>query len=118
MRPKLGTLFAGRHWENWAGRFSPCQRAFAGGFLQAGENFLQKNAHCGLTIRPLGLFSLFRRKRNFTSRETDEVWFSQFLGLQIGTQFCPGMMIGNPKIIVGARIEFFVARKLRRLLVL
>jgi hypothetical protein len=22
-------------------------------------------------------------------------WFSQFLGLQIGTQFCPGMMIGN-----------------------
>jgi hypothetical protein len=42
------------------------------------------------------------------------VWFSQFLGLQIGTQFCPGMMIGNPKIIVGNRIEFFVARKLRR----
>jgi len=41
------------------------------------------------------------------------VWFSQFLGLQIETQFCPGMMIGNPKIIVGARIEFFVARKLR-----
>jgi hypothetical protein len=42
------------------------------------------------------------------------VWFSQFLGLQIGTQFCPGMMIGNPRIIVGNRIEFFVARKLRR----
>ena len=36
------------------------------------------------------------------------------LGLQIGTQFCPGMMIGNPKVFVGNRIEFFVARKLRR----
>jgi hypothetical protein len=87
-------------------------------FFAGGRKFFARNAHCRLTIRPLGLFLLFRRKRNFTSRETDEVWFSQFLGLQIGTQFCPGMMIGNPKIIVGARIEFFVARKLRRLLVL
>ena len=40
-------------------------------------------------------------------------WFTQFMGLQIGTQFCPGMMIEKPvtagrlKIIVGARVEFF-----------
>jgi hypothetical protein len=50
-------------------------------------------------------------------------WFSPVLGLQIGTQFCPGMMNGNPpwlkqrragrKSSPAIKLSFFVARKRR-----
>jgi hypothetical protein len=39
------------------------------------------------------------------------------LGLQIGTQFCPGMIFGQ-EIIVGARLSFFVGLNVREWLVL
>ena len=40
-------------------------------------------------------------------------WFSQILGLQIGTQFCPDLDERKREITVGVEVEFFVARKLR-----
>jgi hypothetical protein len=47
-------------------------------------------------------------------------WFSQILGLQIGTQFCPGMR--NParreELSSAPGLSFFDARKLRQPLVL
>jgi hypothetical protein len=45
------------------------------------------------------------------------VSFYVHLGLQIGTQFCPGMIFGQ-EIIVGARLSFFVALNVREWLVL
>jgi len=70
--------------------------------------FFQKVADCELTVSAAHLSSKTRQKRGSLS-ESGRSGFFDILGLQIETQFCPGMM--NENVIQRRKTElgFFVA---------
>ena len=88
-------------------------------FRHPGVNFFAKNAFPAVDVRNSSAILPIPPEAGLPQRELDGVVFLHILGLQIGTQFCPGLSRRVPLCGTKAGLDrtaglgFFVAENVR-----